>query len=62
MKMNRYIPKTLMLTPEQDQKIQEWVLKFREKHLDMSLSSIVRILIEDHLDDMETKFSFGGDA
>lgn len=56
--MNRYIPKTLMITPLQEEKIAEWVKKFREHHLDMSLSSIVRLLLEDHLDDACKKFPF----
>lgn len=56
--MNRYIPKTLLITPEQEIQVAEWIKRFRKHHLEMSLSSIVRLLLEEHLDTECRKFPF----
>lgn len=60
--MSRYESKTLMLTPSQIEAIEEVISRMRTNKIEMSYSSIVRILIDDYLDTMEKKFSFGGDA
>ena len=56
--MPNYKPKTLMLTQKQIASIEMVIAKMKDQKLDVSLSSIVRILIDDHLDAYLEKFNF----
>lgn len=60
--MKNYKAKTLMLTQEQIEALEGVIGKMKKNKLEMSLSSIVRILIDEHLEEMAEKFSFGGRA
>lgn len=59
---SRYIPKTLMLTPEHLREIDEVIKEMKRRGLDMSISSIIRILLDDHLEGFQQKFRLARDG